>query len=418
MKKFCYLICVLVLCCFVSCGYYVPEKDYSERLSKVEYKSFDSLNNPFIFRFDANLNFNSRAITRTLGSYYFIYDWETDTVFDYVYSPKDDTSGDLLIQYKNENGNLEYIGSLGFGYFGKENKSIFSMQNNKNTVEETVLNSKEIFKDEVYVNFGNINYQQGKDYKIIFCEGFKKNLLLYFDVNSKSITKTKKLSVKDVYSVDVFVDSNGVCWYLERFENEENRKKFERICSYDFATDTEIKDYLVFDCIGDSNTYDNYKGWIYEDFYDFEYIDSDFIVCNKSRRKRIDDSWKYLDSLVVIDKKDKTQREFVLENFDDCLVDFVKVQNDYYIALRTLDGYFEIQKINLETLEKESLVKRNSLFYRKIEVRDNRIYFINKTDWNTQKAEIFYYDVLENQFFECEKIIPEEYFEKLEGNNK
>ena len=107
-----------------------------------------------------------------------------------------------------------------------------------------------------------------------------------------------------------------------------------------------------------------------------------------------------------------------MENFDDCLVDFVKVQNDYYTALSTLDGYFEIQKINLETLEKESLVKRNSLFYRKIEVRDNRIYFINKTDWNTQKAEIFYYDVLENQFFECEKIIPEEYFEKLEGNNK
>ena len=237
-------------------------------------------------------------------------------------------------------------------------------------------------------------------------------------MNSKSITKTKKLSVKDAYSVDVFVDSNGVCWYLERFENEENRKKFERICSYDFATDTEIKDYLVFDCIGDSNTYDNYKGWIYEDFYDFEYIDSDFIVCNKSRRKRIDDSWKYSDSLVVIDKKDKTQKELVLENSDDCLVDFVKVQNDYYTALSTLDGYFEIQKINLETLEKESLVKRNSLFYREIEVRDNRIYFIKKTDWNTQKAEIFYYDVLENQFFECEKIIPEEYFEKLEGNNK
>ena len=107
-----------------------------------------------------------------------------------------------------------------------------------------------------------------------------------------------------------------------------------------------------------------------------------------------------------------------MENFDDCLVDFVKVQNDYYIALCTLDGYFEIQKINLETLEKESLVKRNSLFYRKIEGRDNRIYFINKTDWNTQQAEIFYFDVLENQIFECEKIIPEEYFEKLEGNNK
>ena len=125
MKKINLFVVLVILSCLISCSYYKPEKDYSERLSKVEYKSFDSLNNPFIFRFDANLNFNSRAITKTLGSYYFIYDWETDTVFDYVYSPKDDTSGDLLIQFKNENGNLEYIGDLGFGYFGKENKSIF-----------------------------------------------------------------------------------------------------------------------------------------------------------------------------------------------------------------------------------------------------------------------------------------------------
>lgn len=62
MKKLGYMSILLFIVCVVSCGYYVPEKDYSKRLGKVEYKSFDSLNNPFIFRFDAKLNFNSRVI--------------------------------------------------------------------------------------------------------------------------------------------------------------------------------------------------------------------------------------------------------------------------------------------------------------------------------------------------------------------
>ena len=73
----------------------------------------------------------------------------------------------------------------------------------------------------------------------------------------------------------------------------------------------------------------------------------------------------------------------------------------------------EIQKINLETIKRESLVKQNLFNYSKIETRDNRIYFIYKTEDNIQKAEIKYFDVLENNFHECETLVLEEYFEKL-----
>ena len=117
MKKLGYMSILLFIVCVVSCGYYVPEKDYSKRLGKVEYKSFDSLNNPFIFRFDAKLSFNSRVISRDRGSFYFIYDWETNTVFDYVYSPKDDSYENFLFRCRNSENNIEYIG---FDYFDEE----------------------------------------------------------------------------------------------------------------------------------------------------------------------------------------------------------------------------------------------------------------------------------------------------------
>ena len=69
----------------------------------------------------------------------------------------------------------------------------------------------------------------------------------------------------------------------------------------------------------------------------------------------------------------------------------------------------------MKTLERKSLLKRNSLWYSKMEVRDNKIYFIDKTDSEIE-AEIYYFDVQDNNFYECEKINLEEYFEKLEEN--
>lgn len=410
MKKLNYLGCLLLLFCVVSCGYYVPEKDYSERLSKMEYKSFESLNNPFIFRFDAKLNFNSRVISRDRGSFYFIYDWENDEIFDYVYSPKDDSYENFLFRCRNDENNLEYIG---FDYFDEEQIRVFSMKSNKNAVEESLLNNRDVFNNVNQLNFYDINFQQGKDYQILFYNGFDDIFLMYFDVNSKSITKTKKLSVKDAYSVDVFVDSNGVCWYLEYFEKD--GKKFERMCSYDFATDIEIKDYLVFDCIGESNTYDNYKGWIYEDYYSLEYIDSEFIVIRKNMVDRSEENLEESNSYLVINKNDKSQKAFKFDDSETYIKDFVKIHDEYYIILHSSDDKLEIQKVNMKTLERKSLLKRNSLWYSKMEVRDNKIYFIDKTDSEIE-AKIYYFDVQDNNFYECEKINLEEYFEKLEEN--
>ena len=59
------------------------------------------------FYFDFNSKSNQR--TNRSGSYYCIYDWETESVFDYVYVPTDDGSQSLLYQCKNKDNNLEYF---------------------------------------------------------------------------------------------------------------------------------------------------------------------------------------------------------------------------------------------------------------------------------------------------------------------
>lgn len=406
MKKINLFVVLVILSCLISCSYYKPEKDYSERLSKNEYKSFDSLNNPMIFKFDARLKFNPRDISRDRGSYYFIYDWENELIYDYVYSPKDDSfSQALMFQCKNKDNNLEYFV---FDYFNEDKIRVFSMESNKNSVEESFLNNQSMLN---FLEFENVT-QSKKDYQILINKAPDEIKFMYFDINSKSITKTKKIDV-NVHNTELFVDSNGICWYLERFENTDDGKLYEKISSYDFATDIETKDYFVFDCVGDSE-YDKYDGWINEDFYHFEYVDSDYIVCKKISYDRSKENQQDSISYIVINNKDKTTAEFKLDDYNDYLKDFVKIQNDYYIITKNYTSEeLEIQKINLETIKRESLVKQNLFNYSKIETRDNRIYFIYKTEDNIQKAEIKYFDVLENKFHECETLALEEYFEKL-----
>ena len=120
-------------------------------------------------------------------------------------------------------------------------------------------------------------------------------------------------------------------------------------------------------------------------------------------------------SYLVINKNDKSQKAFKFDDSETYIKDFVKIHDEYYIILHSSDDKLEIQKVNMKTLERKSLLKRNSLWYSKMEVRDNKIYFIDKTDSEIE-AEIYYFDVQDNNFYECEKINLEEYFEKLEEN--
>ena len=90
MKKIFLVFCLIFSVSFFSCHVYVPEKDYSKILEKQEYKSFNHLNKPFVLKLNTYLDFlaekdNGRVYERRRGAYYVIYDWETESVFDFVY---------------------------------------------------------------------------------------------------------------------------------------------------------------------------------------------------------------------------------------------------------------------------------------------------------------------------------------------
>lgn len=406
MKKNSLFLCFIFLVCTVSCRFYSPTKDYKKRLSKVEYKSFDSLNDPMIFKFEALLNFKPGPISRKNGSFYVIYDWQNNTIYDYVYSANDNCDSQIfLVPSINSNNNLEYFT---FDCNDKEKLKVFSMTNTKNTIEESVLNNLEILN---FVDIQNTNSQNAKDHLILVNKLPSEINFMYFDVNSKNITKSKAISVED-YETDIFIDSNDTCWYLERFEKKDLNKIYARICSYDFNTDTEANTFIEFDCVGDS-IYDNFDGWINEDFYHFEYIDSDYIICKKNSHDKSKANQSETTSIVFINRKNNSTKEIKLDNPEDFLRNLVKIQNDYYSVIQSSDKKIKINKINQETLDSTLLAEIDNLNYTKIEVKNNRIYFINITNGEIQKAKIQYFDIFDNKFYENKEIILEEYFEKL-----
>ena len=68
-------------------------------------------------------------------------------------------------------------------------------------------------------------------------------------------------------------------------------------------------------------------------------------------------------------------------------------------------------RLDLKNATKEKIFEKEYAFYNRTEVRDNRIYFIYKSDYKKPEVNISYYDILENKYHECEKFVLEEYFE-------
>ena len=88
MKK----VCVALLCFFIiglaSCKW-IPDQDYSGILNKTTYNSFENLNNPLMLSFQKLTTFKLSGTqnqeTHSFGSVYVIYDWENETVHDFVF---------------------------------------------------------------------------------------------------------------------------------------------------------------------------------------------------------------------------------------------------------------------------------------------------------------------------------------------
>lgn len=394
MKKLFFGFCLIFSVSFFSCYVYVPEKDYSKILEKQEYKSFKHLNKPFVLKLNTYLDFlaekeNGRVYERRRGAYYVIYDWETESVFDFVYVPSDNSNLNYsLPQRKTNDGSYVYINWF-YDYTTSENKYYF-MNSSGNKIERLnrgihggdVINSSDdesnvlalIYKDEDKIKF------------------------TYIDVNTKDVFK-EKIIKKDGYFSDCWIDATGTIWFVEIQTKEEN-KEYAYFGYYNYKND-ELKK----NCFEFGGTWENNYS------YSITYSDEQFLIIEK---KEYGKDYKNLNkySYLIMNKKNNEDYLYDEIYFENKSIEKVyEYKNEYYLFSET-DDYSnrEIYKLNQEKNGVEFLHENTENLYR-MNFRDEKVFFINVNEEDTRIA---YYDVLNNEFKEMEGFVLDDVLKSVE----
>lgn len=394
MKKLFFGFCLIFSVSFFSCYVYVPEKDYSKILEKQEYKSFNHLNKPFVLKLNTYLDFlaekdNGRVYERRRGAYYVIYDWETESVFDFVYVPSDNSNLNYsLPQRKTNDGSYVYINWF-YDYTTSENKYYF-MNSSGNKIERLncgihggeVINSSDdesnvlalIYKDEDKIKF------------------------TYIDVNTKDVFK-EKIIKKDGYFSDCWIDATGTIWFVEIQTKEEN-KEYAYFGYYNYKND-ELKK----NCFEFGGTWENNYS------YSITYSDEQFLIIEK---KEYGKDYKTLNkySYLIMNKKNNEDYLYDEIYFENKSIEKVyEYKNEYYLFSET-DDYSnrEIYKLNQEKNGVEFLHENTENLYR-MNFRDEKVFFINVNEEDTRIA---YYDVLNNEFKEMEGFVLDDVLKSVE----
>lgn len=394
MKKLFFGFCLIFSVSFFSCYVYVPEKDYSKILEKQEYKSFNHLNKPFVLKLNTYLNFlaekdNGRVYERRRGAYYVIYDWETESVFDFVYVPSDNSNLNYsLPQRKTNDGSYVYINWF-YDYTTSENKYYF-MNSSGNKIERLnrgihggdVINSSDdesnvlalIYKDEDKIKF------------------------TYIDVNTKDVFK-EKIIKKDGYLSDCWIDATGIIWFIEIQTKEEN-KEYAYFGYYNYKND-ELKK----NCFEFGGTWENNYS------YSITYSDEQFLIIEK---KEYGKDYKTLNkySYLIMNKQNNEDYLYDEIYFENKSIEKVyEYKNEYYLFSET-DDYSnrEIYKLNQEKNGVEFLHENTENLYR-MNFRDEKVFFINVNEDDTR---ITYYDVLNNEFKEMKGFVLDDVLKSVE----
>lgn len=394
MKKLFFGFCLIFSVSFFSCYVYVPEKDYSKILEKQEYKSFNHLNKPFVLKLNTYLDFlaekdNGRVYERRRGAYYVIYDWETESVFDFVYVPSDNSILNYsLPQRKTNDGSYVYINWF-YDYTTSENKYYF-MNSSGNKIERLnrgihggeVINSSDdesnvlalVYKDEDKIKF------------------------TYIDVNTKDVFK-EKIIKKDGYLSDCWIDATGTIWFVEIQTKEEN-KEYAYFGYYNYKND-ELKK----NCFEFGGTWENNYS------YSITYSDEQFLIIEK---KEYGKDYKTLNkySYLIMNKQNNEDYLYDEIYFENKSIEKVYEYNNEYYLFSETDDYSnrEIYKLNQEKNGVEFLHENTENLYR-MNFRDEKVFFINVNEEDTRIA---YYDVLNNEFKEMEGFVLDDVLKSVE----
>lgn len=226
-----------------SCFYaiMIPEEDTSKLTQKTTFNSFESLNNPVIFYQRVEIDFKEKrgkqktTYKEGIGSVFYVYDWETNTIFDYLYSPNYIGTQNLIMNQLAPDEN----GHTGYYLFRNFDRNYLSINRNQNHFELNKID------DICYVN--NFNHTCETLEKIPF---FVVTKYSNKDINHQSINtynlKTKTFGepvnftypgVSGVY-ISGFSDTDGTYWFSSKETEYDKQKKAYRLFKYDTNQNT------------------------------------------------------------------------------------------------------------------------------------------------------------------------------------
>lgn len=403
MKKRIIISFLISVILFTSCVIYTPVKDYTTLLNKTSYKSFTELNNPIVFRYKTLLDFelkngSDNSVSRRKGSYYFIYDEESKSLFDYLYVPYDNgiEASTLLKIGKNNKGESVFF-EVFEDYRSNSYKLFFLDSSMSEVVKKEISKVGEDF--EMSTIFSIVNSSSENNNFIVLSDvvggGYfdlkNENRFTIIDASTKEIVNQKYIKTEYIMD-DMMCDSSGTIWfsYIGKETETESLKCFGY---YNYITDELNKNCFELTI---QNIRDEEIGTINScNEYNIKYSDENILIIEK---KDIVDIGINKYTILVIEKNNNPSyelKEISLENYS--IKNCHKYNNEYYFFAYNNDNVImnKVFKMNSDGETKElSLI---NCYYENYYCNQNRIYLINEDEGNFS---ISYYDILLNEFVE------------------
>lgn len=261
----------------IGCTWTPVNKDYKIR-EKTTFSDFSSLNKPVIITSTLSQTFehNEYSTTRRYGSLLAIYDWESNSVYDYVYSPDRSFRGIQVLMTQatlEDNSSIFYgLGEYNLNYITPDGSSIKIQAFPKNSLFSTKWAAKEFAPGTSPILFsGHYDYTDNKlKCRAIEIDPVTKKTRegLLFDDSWPSLG--------DLSSV---TDSNGTVWVIyrtDRDENEESKTVIKKLNKTTLGLENSFAELPNM-----SGTYDIYDGWENRYYYELLYADTENLVLRK-----------------------------------------------------------------------------------------------------------------------------------------
>lgn len=330
MKKIITLVLALSAL-FTSCVYYQDE-DYSKVLNKNTYKEFDSLNDPIILTYDFEMLFSQKGEGNGIslihnGAVYAVYDWETDSIYDYVYAPGRNGKSFIkpfLPALKGSDGKLNFYG------YDSEYQNIYVMKSDSTSLEK--FDSEDEDSYWISAEFGDASkILEGKGLRY-YCNSYDDGK---YHLKVKTFAPEKNgfgnVVEKVIYANSGFhspvTDPEGNYWFALETKNEKTHKSFTSITCFNVQKNAFEEPLKTYDN-NEGGTCDAFELWDINISYRPVCADSEYVYVAAE-----ENSSSYFKKLFVIEKATGIQKEFDSSFLKDNYILFMEKINGQVVVI-------------------------------------------------------------------------------------